>query len=85
MRTAATFNLTLLVTFAVLAALEFIGIKADLFFNGQWLEQGLDQWRWWNYLTSEHSLTVMYLQGYWWLLPSVLIALIVATRVALKN
>lgn len=85
MRTAAIFNLTLFLAIVGLVTAAFVSIKVDIFFNGQWLTEGLSQWRWWNYLTSEHALTVMYLEGHWWLAPPCMIAFIIASVFALKS
>lgn len=86
MRNVPTFSLVLVVLFLALAVLEFIGIQLDLFFNGSWLRPAMEGWRWWNYFTTDHGLTGLYLNGgYWWLVPSLLLALICATAVALSS
>lgn len=83
MLTSAKFNLTFGILLVVSILIAFVGIQVDLFFNGLWLKDALGEWSWYNYFTSEHSLSVMYLQGHWWLAPPATLSFIVATAYAI--
>ena len=57
------------ITFAFLSLISFVGIQLDLALN-QWLIGAMDQWQWYNYITTRHGLTMCYLKyGAWVLLP----------------
>jgi uncharacterized protein YxjI len=64
--------------FVVFAVLSFAVIHLDLLANGNWLISASVSRRWYNYLTSHHALTVLYLHSsYLWLLPNAILAIIV--------
>jgi len=69
--------IALLAFYLFLLALVFIGVQADLIFN-PWLRD-VQNFQWWNYFTSGHALTILWLQGYWWtifIIPAVLTLLL---------
>jgi len=53
-----------LFVFVLTTGLFFGMTQLDLLIN-PWVVQAVEEWRWWNYLTSHHALTVMYLNGGW--------------------
>jgi len=86
MKTATIFGATFVVLFAVLTVFSFVGIQLDLLFNRQWLTDAIPGWNWWNYFTTDHGLSVLYLQGSsWWWVPSCLVALFMACVISLKT
>ena len=44
----------------VMLAISWVGVKADTVFH-PWLPTVIQDWKWYNYLTSEHSPTVLYM------------------------
>lgn len=62
---------------AVLLVVFLLAIQIDTTLNGEWLLSGAGQWQWWNYFTSKHSLTMLYiLHGWWWVVPPLVLAAI---------
>ncbi|OGZ94632.1 MAG: hypothetical protein A3H69_01405 [Candidatus Sungbacteria bacterium RIFCSPLOWO2_02_FULL_47_9] len=64
------------------SGLTFLAIQTDLYFNSSWLFPAMGDWRWYNYLTSQHGITVLYLKhNFLWLLPSVLFSLAITIKI----
>ena len=67
--------LVFLAVFAIFTLLIFIGIQLDLLLN-PWLHHAMKEWRWYNYFTSPHGITALYLNGWLWLIPSFIISVV---------
>lgn len=76
--------LMFLVVFLIFAALCFVAIQLDLLMN-PWLRHVIQEWRWYNYFTSRHSFTVLYLKGWLWLIPSLSISVIASLAITYRN
>lgn len=62
--------------FAFFTLLAFGGIQLDLLLN-PWLRHAVQEWKWYNYFTSHHAITALYLlHGWLWLFPSLIISAI---------
>lgn len=54
-------NVLIFITiFLIVFFLSFLGVKVDLFFNS-YLYNAAKDWQWYNYFTSHHSITMLYL------------------------
>jgi hypothetical protein len=49
----------------IVVILQQVDIQFDLLFNN-WLYDAASSWHWWNYITSYHGLTVIYINHGWW-------------------
>ncbi|MBI3633611.1 MAG: hypothetical protein HY226_04955 [Candidatus Vogelbacteria bacterium] len=47
----------------VLPAIFWFGVNIDLMMNGGWLKTVGSQFQWYNYFTTYHALTIMYMNG----------------------
>ena len=68
--------LVFLAVFVVFTLFFFGGIQLDLLMN-PWLRHVMQEWKWYNYFTSYHGVTVLYLKGWLWLIPSLVSSIIV--------
>lgn len=75
---------TFLAVFAVFTLLIFGGIQLDLLLN-PWLRHAMQEWRWYNYFTSHHSITALYLHGWLWLIPSLITSAIASLAIAVRD
>ncbi len=50
--------------FVALSIIAYIGVKLDMWFH-PWLSTAAAEWRWYNYLTSSHGGTILYLNHLW--------------------
>ena len=57
------FVLIFLLALVVLMALEFGAIQLDVLVNGAWLRQGIGQWQWWNYFTTDHGASMLLIEA----------------------
>lgn len=77
------FFVTFLAVFAVFTIFTFGGVQFDLLLN-PWLRHAVQEWRWYNYFTSHHGLTALYLlHGWLWLIPSLIISTIFSLAIAI--
>ena len=71
------------VTAVLMMLLLYLLVQADAAFNQGWLLASADQWQWWNYLTTDHGLTMLYLQGcWWWFIPPLIFSLLGGAAIA---
>ena len=66
---------TYLAVFVLFTAVVFGGIQLDLLLN-PWIKEAVEEWHWYNYLTTQHAITGLYLMGWFWLIPSFVFSLI---------
>jgi hypothetical protein len=66
--------------------LEWLGVSIDLWAN-HWLYAAANDWHWWNYLTTGHSLSMLYINhGLWAFVPlAVLVSLGVSIALWAKS
>lgn len=76
--------LVFLVVFTAFTLLIFGGIQLDLLLN-PWLHHAVQEWRWYNYFTSHHGITALYLAGWLWLVPSLIISAIASIAIAVHD
>jgi len=68
--------------FCLLTLLGFVGIQFDLFLN-PWLHHAIQEWKWYNYFTSHHSITALYLlDGWFWLIPPLVVSAVTSFALA---
>ena len=68
-------TLSFLFGYGLTLFLSLIGVKLDLALNSY--VRDIVGWKWWNYITSHHALTVLYLNNFWlWFLISSLLGII---------
>lgn len=67
--------------FAISMFLIFGLVQLDLLLN-PWLRHAVQEWKWYNYLTSSHGITALYLLGWLWLIPSLIISTIASLVIA---
>ena len=53
-----------LAIFVVIAFFGFLWVRFDLFLN-RWLGTAAKEWRGYNYFTSCHALSILYLKKFW--------------------
>lgn len=77
------FCLSFLGSFIVVFLLFLAGIYLDLFFNA-WLFSTVSDWKWYNYFTSHHALTMLWLKGHYLVIAAIdaLFSLILAAKIA---
>lgn len=76
--------LVFVAVFLVLAVCSFGGIKLDLQLN-PWVRQ-VTQIRWYNFLTSHHGITFLYLhKGHLWLIAPFLLSMLTMLSYVIAN
>ena len=69
----------------VFTVVFFAIIHLDLFFNGNWIMSASASWQWYNYFTSHHGLTMLYLHSNpLWLLPGLVFGIVSGISIAVK-
>lgn len=68
--------LTFVIVFVILLSLNFGIVHLDLFLN-PWLRNAAQEWKWYNYFTSHHTVTILYLKGLW-LIPALIISALIS-------
>ena len=50
-------------------------VHFDLSIN-PWLYQTAHEWKWYNFVTSQHGITALYINGWFWLIPALILSTI---------
>lgn len=48
----------------VITTIAYFGVRLDMIVN-PWLKTAAQEWKWWNFFTSKHFLTVLFLIHPW--------------------
>jgi len=58
--------LVFIVFYLFFLSLMFVSVQVDIFLN-PWLKD-VQNFNWWNYFTTQHALTLLWLHGYQWVI-----------------
>jgi hypothetical protein len=69
-------KILILLTFLITLPLPYLAVKYDIWIH-PWIPTVVADWQWWNYFSSEHSMTVLFIvHPIPWMVLSVLMSLL---------